>query len=148
MVLLDTPALCLEVPGKRQAAISVCILSGSISLDRKVSFAAGQQYYLPWLNLLWVKHKTCDRNMLARWKAAPPTWCVFANFSLFVGIPTPPLREHFLVKDFLKVCLILQPGVGVHSCLIFWHHIFLKNRLWELFLSPVKGSVQPDSHGM
>lgn len=34
-MLLDTSALCPAVPGKRQVGTSVCILSGSVSLDRK-----------------------------------------------------------------------------------------------------------------
>ena len=104
-MLLDTSALCPEVPGKRQVGNSACVLSGPVCLDRKMS-------------LLWAGHRNVTEICCPGRKAVPSPQYVFANFSLFVSLPPPGLSEHFLAKHSLTPfwCVLFR---DVHRCLIF-----------------------------
>ena len=82
-MLLDTSALCPEVPGKRQVGNSACVLSDPVCLDRKMS-------------LLWAGHRNVTETCCPGRKAVPSPQYVFAHFSLFVSLPPPGLSEETL----------------------------------------------------
>lgn len=99
---LDTCALDLEEPGKRQAGIAVCVFSGSVSLTGKVGCSQDNGTYLPLAELAKGKTQGMWRKYAVKvWggkKQFHPPYYVFANVSFSVGIPTPPLSECRLVK--------------------------------------------------